>query len=75
MELSAYIASWRDKTLTLSLAKRANETAEKYQISGLNAHRTPEQARDFALHARENGFGAMIAAAGLLAVIHRIISR
>ena len=40
MELSAYIASWRDKTLTLSLAKRANETAEKYQISGLNALHT-----------------------------------
>ena len=32
-----------------------------------SAHRTPEQARDFALHARENGFGAMIAAAGMAA--------
>ena len=32
-----------------------------------SAHRTPEQARDFALHARENGFGAIIAAAGMAA--------
>ena len=32
-----------------------------------SAHRTPEQARDFALHARRNGFGALIAAAGMAA--------
>ncbi len=32
-----------------------------------SAHRTPEQARDFALHARENGFGVLIAAAGMAA--------
>lgn len=37
MELSGYVASWRDKTLTVSLSKRANEAAEKYQITGLNA--------------------------------------
>ena len=32
-----------------------------------SAHRTPEQARQFALFAREQGFGAMIAAAGMAA--------
>ena len=32
-----------------------------------SAHRTPEQARQFALTARANGFGAMIAAAGMAA--------
>ena len=32
-----------------------------------SAHRTPEQARDFALNARENGFGCIIAAAGMAA--------
>ncbi len=37
VELSAYMASWRDKTLTVSIAKRANEAAEKYQVTGLNA--------------------------------------
>lgn len=36
-EISAYIASWRNKTLTVSIAKRANEAAEKYQVKGLNA--------------------------------------
>ena len=32
-----------------------------------SAHRTPVEARDFALAARENGFGALIAAAGMAA--------
>ena len=32
-----------------------------------SAHRTPEEARDFALHARGNGFGVLIAAAGMAA--------
>ena len=32
-----------------------------------SAHRTPEQARDFALNARKNGFGVIIAAAGMAA--------
>ena len=30
----------------------------------MSAHRTPEQAREFARSARENGFGVIIAAAG-----------
>ena len=32
-----------------------------------SAHRTPDQARDFARSARANGFGAIIAAAGMAA--------
>ena len=32
-----------------------------------SAHRTPEQAKDFASTAAENGFGAVIAAAGMAA--------
>lgn len=38
-----------------------------YEVHIYSAHRTPVQARDFALHARENGFGAIIAAAGMAA--------
>ena len=32
-----------------------------------SAHRTPEQSRAFSTNARENGFGAIIAAAGMAA--------
>lgn len=38
-----------------------------YECHIFSAHRTPEQARQFALNARANGFGAMIAAAGMAA--------
>lgn len=35
-----------------------------YEVHIYSAHRTPEQAKEFAEGARENGFGAIIAAAG-----------
>ncbi len=38
-----------------------------YEIHVYSAHRTPVEARDFALNARDNGFGVMIAAAGMAA--------
>ena len=38
-----------------------------YEVHVFSAHRTPEQARAFAVGARENGFGAIIAAAGMAA--------
>ncbi len=38
-----------------------------FECHVFSAHRTPEEARDFALNARSNGFGVMIAAAGMAA--------
>ena len=38
-----------------------------YEVHVYSAHRTPEQARDFAVTAREKGFGVLIAAAGMAA--------
>ena len=38
-----------------------------YETHIYSAHRTPVEARDFALNARKNGFGAIIAAAGMAA--------
>lgn len=38
-----------------------------YEVHIYSAHRTPEEARDFALRARERGIGAIIAAAGMAA--------
>lgn len=38
-----------------------------FEVHVFSAHRTPEQARDFSLNARKNGFGAIIAAAGMAA--------
>lgn len=55
----------------LPILRKAMDTLEQlgipYEAHVFSAHRTPEQARQFALHARENGFGALIAAAGMAA--------
>ena len=55
----------------LPVVKKAIDTLESfgvpYEAHIYSAHRTPVEARDFALSARENGFGAIIAAAGMAA--------
>ena len=38
-----------------------------FEVHVYSAHRTPEEARAFAVNARKNGFGALIAAAGMAA--------
>ena len=52
----------------LPVVEKAIATLKEYEVPTevhvYSAHRTPEEARDFSLHARENGFGAIIAAAG-----------
>ena len=55
----------------LPVVKKATDVLKEFGVPFeahvFSAHRTPEQARDFALNARENGFGAIIAAAGMAA--------
>lgn len=55
----------------LPVVKKAIDTLKSleipFEVHIFSAHRTPEEARDFALHARENDFGVMIAAAGMAA--------
>ena len=38
-----------------------------YEVHVYSAHRTPDEAGDFAANAKKNGFGAIIAAAGMAA--------
>ena len=55
----------------LPVVRKAADTLQSfgvpYEMHIYSAHRTPVQARDFALNARSNGFGAIIAAAGMAA--------
>ena len=37
LEISGYIASWRDKTLSVNIANRTNEAKENYLVTGLDA--------------------------------------
>ena len=55
----------------LPIAKKAADMLKTLEIPFeahvYSAHRTPVEARDFALNARANGFGAIIAFAGMAA--------
>ena len=55
----------------LPVVKKAQEVLDLLGIPNemhiYSAHRTPSEARDFAVNARENGFGVLIAAAGMAA--------
>lgn len=55
----------------LPILRKAMDTLESlgipYECHIYSAHRTPEEARQFTLNARANGFGAIIAAAGMAA--------
>ena len=45
-----------------------------YEVHVYSAHRTPDQAINFARSAEENGFGVMIAAAGMAAHLAGVIA-
>ena len=55
----------------LPVIQKATDTLKKfdipYEVHVYSAHRTPEEARSFAENARANGFGVIIAAAGMAA--------
>ena len=52
----------------LPIVQKAIDTLKEFEVPVevhvFSAHRTPEEARDFSLHAREKGIGVIIAAAG-----------
>ena len=55
----------------LPIIQKAVDTLKSFDIPFevhiYSAHRTPVEARDFAISARDNGFGVLIAAAGMAA--------
>ena len=58
-------------TSDLPVVQKAADTLRDfgipYEMHVYSAHRTPAEARDFAVNARANGFGVIIAAAGMAA--------
>lgn len=55
----------------LPIVQKAIDTLKAFgvpfEVHVFSAHRTPEQAKDFSINARQNGFGAIICAAGMAA--------
>lgn len=58
-------------TSDLPIVQKAVDTLKSfgvpYEVHVFSAHRTPVEAKEFSVNARKNGFGAIIAAAGMAA--------
>ena len=62
----------------LNIAEKSIEVLERlgleFEINIISAHRTPESARDFAVNARKNNFGVIIAIAGKAAHLAGVLA-
>ncbi len=62
----------------LPIIKKATDVLDSfsapYEVHIYSAHRTPVEARDFSVNARKNGFGVIIAAAGMAAHLAGVIA-
>ncbi len=56
-----------DLPVVRKAAEMLSALSVPYEVHVYSAHRTPDEARDFAWTAREKGFGVLIAAAGMAA--------
>lgn len=63
-KIAILMGSDSDMPVVEGAISKLREFGVPYEAHIYSAHRTPEEARAFALGARENGFGAIIAAAG-----------
>ena len=63
-KVAIIMGSSSDLGVVRKAADVLRELAVPFEVHVYSAHRTPEEAKAFAQGARENGFGAIIAAAG-----------
>jgi 5-(carboxyamino)imidazole ribonucleotide mutase len=54
--------------------KRLKDLCVPFEAHVMSAHRTPERAADFAKNAKKNGFGVIIAAAGMAAHLGGVLA-
>lgn len=66
-KIAVIMGSDSDLPVVKKATKILDEFAVPYEVHVFSAHRTPEESAQFSKNARENGFGAIIAAAGMAA--------
>ncbi|MDD7384889.1 MAG: 5-(carboxyamino)imidazole ribonucleotide mutase [Actinomycetaceae bacterium] len=63
-----------DSPTVQKAVEQLKELGIPYEVHVYSAHRTPEEVRDFASNAQANGFGVIIAAAGMSAALAGVIA-
>lgn len=73
-KVAIIMGSDSDFPVVQKAVKKLKEFDVPYEVHVMSAHRTPEAACDFAKHAKKNGFGIIIAAAGMAAHLAGVLA-
>ncbi len=73
-KVAIIMGSDSDLPIMKAAAKELNKANVEFELKVMSAHRTPAEACEFASNARENGFGAVIAAAGKAAHLAGVLA-
>ena len=73
-KVAIIMGSDSDAPVVKKAADMLDEFGVEYEMHVYSAHRTPEKAAEFASSAKKNGFGVIIAAAGMAAHLAGVIA-
>ncbi|MBE6841386.1 MAG: 5-(carboxyamino)imidazole ribonucleotide mutase [Oscillospiraceae bacterium] len=73
-KVAIIMGSDSDLPVVQDAAKELKKFGVEFEIHVMSAHRTPEAAADFAKNAADNGFGVIIAAAGMAAHLGGVLA-
>ncbi|MDR0913611.1 MAG: 5-(carboxyamino)imidazole ribonucleotide mutase [Oscillospiraceae bacterium] len=74
MKVAIVMGSDSDLPIVLKAVNILKEYEVPFEAHVMSAHRTPAEAADFAKNARANGFGVIIAAAGMAAHLAGVLA-
>ena len=73
-KVAIIMGSDSDFPVVSKAVKKLKEFDIPYEVHVMSAHRTPDKAADFAKNAKQNGFGVIIAAAGMAAHLAGVLA-
>lgn len=74
MKVGIIMGSSSDQEIAKKVAVTLNKFDVEYDVEVISAHRTPQKALDFATHAKQNGYGVIIAIAGMAAHLGGVLA-
>lgn len=74
LKVAILIGSESDMPIAEKATEVLKEFGVEYEIKVMSAHRTPNKVRKFVLNAKNNGFGVIIAIAGLAAHLPGVVA-
>lgn len=73
-KVAIIMGSDSDFPVVSKAVKKLNEFDVPYEVHVMSAHRTPDEAIKFSSNAKKNGFGVIIAAAGMAAHLAGVLA-